>query len=230
LNSDQRWSSTGNLASQRHPDVYDNYVVYVDNRHDNWEVYHYNIDSGVESRVTNAVGNRATPATWGGRIVYTDDRNGNSDIYMTMVSYAPTSIAPPSNEPDSDSVISEVEDIKSLIADPSKIPTCDISGKNNNVKDNRRGALLNKLDAAIVSIETGAKSADLDRRMAHYQSAIDQLNSVLDKTDGCALRGIVDGAGSGHTPDWVISCASQALLDLSIRNSIANLQTLLEQD
>ncbi len=58
---------------------------------------------------------------------------------------------------------------------------------------------------------------------ANYQSAIDQLTSILDKTDGCALRGIPD------TTDWVITCASQALIDPLIRDCITMLQTLLQE-
>jgi len=56
----------------------------------NSNIYLYNIDSGVESRVTNdnSTHNRpAISANYGNYIVYMDNRNGNWDIYLAMFGY-----------------------------------------------------------------------------------------------------------------------------------------------
>lgn len=126
-------------------------------------------------------------------------------------------------------VIQNMEIIERMIAGPAQIPTGDIDGARTNVKENRRDALLNKLEAVIVSVKAAADSTYPAVKTAGYQSAIDQLNSLLDKTDGCALRGTPDTTRTGFTPDWIITCASQELIDPLIRSSLTILQTLLEQ-
>lgn len=87
-------------TEQKNPDVSGNIIVYEDNRvfvgypftdGYRWSIFLYNLDTQIESQVTKLTpngGNQVSPAIDGGRIVYMDDRNGNSDIYMTMVSFA----------------------------------------------------------------------------------------------------------------------------------------------
>ena len=82
--------------TQKNPDIFENYIVWDDNRngntyttgHDDWDIYVYNTDTSTETRVTNNSKNQQKPAVYGGRIVYQDDRNGNWDIYMVMLSYS----------------------------------------------------------------------------------------------------------------------------------------------
>ena len=223
------WDTTVSLANQQYPDIYDNYIVYQDDRNGNWEIYLYNTESGIESRVTNSTASQLYPTVFGGRIVYADYRNGNWDIYVTMVSYAPDTVSPPpgggpttgsppgSGAPTAEDAIGQVQSIKSIVADPSKIPASDIDGANNKVKENRREALLNKLDAAVASVQA-----------ADYQSAIDQLNSILDKTDGCSLRGRHDEIGSGYTPDWITNLTAQETIYPQINSCLITLQTLFD--
>ena len=89
------WRTT-DPYTQKNPDIFENYIVWEDNRngnvytigHDDWDIYVYNLDSSTETRVTNNTKNQQKPAVYGGRIVYQDDRNGNWDIYMVMLSYS----------------------------------------------------------------------------------------------------------------------------------------------
>lgn len=172
-----------------------------------------------ETQITTDPAWQWNPAVSGNIIVWTDDRNGNWDIYMAELSLAPT----PSD------AIEETEDIKSIVADPSQIPVSDFDGATDKVKDNRRNALLNMLDVVIMDIETAMTSPAPAIQTAAYQSAIDQLNSILDKTDGCAERGTPDTIASGYTPDWITTCTSQTEIDPLIRDLISKLQDLLAQ-
>ena len=138
---------------------------------------------------------------------------------MAELSFGPT----PSD------AIKKTEDIQSIVVDPSQIPRSDFDGATDKVKDNRRNALLNRLDAVIIDIQIAIASTDPATQKTAYQSAMDQLNSILEKTDGCSQRGTPDTEGSGYTPDWITTCASQALIDPLIRNLIADLEALLAQ-
>lgn len=202
------------------------YIVYqgwtIDTYH--WNIYLYNTLFPAEFRVTNIVAHQQFPRSSGGRIVYQDDRNGNWDIYMTTVGYGAGGSLPPTPA----AAIQQIQIIQSIIADPVQVPTSDMDGSNGKVEENRRQALLNKLDAAIASIKAAEESTKPARRTAEYQSALDQISSILDKTDGCALRGTPDTPGSGFTPDWIITCPSQAQIYPQIGSSIAILEELIQ--
>jgi len=86
---------------------------------------------------------------------------------------------------------------------------------------------MNRLEAVIMDIQIAETSTDPSTINTAYQSAIDQLNSILDKTDGSAERGTPDTQGSGYTPDWITTCASQAQIDPLIRDLITTLEDLL---
>ncbi len=73
---------TTNTATQEAPDIYANRIVWQDNRNGNWDIYMYNLDTGMETQITNSTANQQNPAVYGGGpIIYTDNRNGNWDIY-----------------------------------------------------------------------------------------------------------------------------------------------------
>jgi beta propeller repeat protein len=93
---------TNNATNEENPDIFEYYVVYQSDQWIGtregaytWDIYLYNMDLQVISRVTNNSANQFDPAIYGGRIVYTDDRNGNLDIYMTMLSYTPMASSGP---------------------------------------------------------------------------------------------------------------------------------------
>ena len=87
------------------PDIYQNYLVYASrndnstswdgNLFKNWDIYLTNLDTNIEYQVTNNNASQIRPAVSGGRVVYMDFRNGNWDIYMTMISYLPEEMSPP---------------------------------------------------------------------------------------------------------------------------------------
>jgi len=80
---------TANNYSQDNPDIYENRIVYNDNRDGNRDVYMYTITSpttGIETQITTDSAEQAYPAIYGDRIVYSDNRNGNWDIYMYDIS------------------------------------------------------------------------------------------------------------------------------------------------
>ncbi len=92
-------------SDQENPDINEYYIVYQDDR--SWtadylkgtitytsDIYLYNYDTQSEVQITSNPKNQINPAVNGGRIVYQDDRNGNWDIYMTMVGYVPDSSVP----------------------------------------------------------------------------------------------------------------------------------------
>ncbi len=206
-------------ADQYNPVIYGDRIVWVDTRNGNSDIYMYDLSTETETQITTDPSNQRAPAIYGDRIVWFDDRNGNNDIFMAELSYGPT----PSD------AIEKTEEIKTIAADPSQIPRSDFDGATDRVKDNRRNALLNRLDAVIIDIETAMTSTNTTVQETAYQSAIDQLNSLLEKTDGCSERGTPDTQGSGYTPDWITTCVSQALIDPLIRELITMLQDLLAQ-
>jgi beta propeller repeat protein len=210
---------TTDLAGQIYPVIHGDRIVWMDERNGNFDIYMYDLATSTETQITTDPGGQSFPAIYGNRIVWQDHRNGNFDVYMGELSFVPT----PSD------AIQKTNDIKSIVADPSKIPRSDFDGATDKIKDNRRNALLNKLNAVITNVQTAMASTDPTTQKTAYQSAIDQLNSILDKTDGCSERGAPDTTGSGYTPDWITTCPSQALIDPPIRNLIAIIETLLSQ-
>lgn len=206
--------------SELQPGIY--YVVYQDDISGDLRLF----VSGLGTRywLTTAIGVQKNAKVSGPYVVYQDDRNGNWDIYMTMIGYGPGAPHPPTPT----GAMNNVEIVKRLVADPGQIPTSDMDGPNVKAKENRRKALVKKLETVIAAIQAAADSTDQAGSIKNYQEAIDQLNSILDKTDGCALRGKPDKAGSGFTPDWIIACESQAKIEPLIAHSVMILQAVLE--
>jgi beta propeller repeat protein len=228
-------------SDQRYPDVYGNIIVYQDDRvytypaGYKWSIFLYNLDTQSESQVTKLTpntGNQIFPAVNYNKIVYMDDRNGNYDIYMTTFAFAqtpPMTGNPPGSSPTPEYAIGKLQTAKSIIDDSSQIPPSDLSGANIKVSNNRRNTLINRIDAAIHSVQAAADSSNPKKEAAQYQSALNQLNSILDKMDGTLLRGTPDMTGSGYTPDWITTSTSQELVTPLITSSIATLQALLEK-
>ncbi len=82
---DEEYQITKDNNYQRYPDIYDNIIIWIDERNEeNKMIYMYDISTDTEYRVTpycsEWYGNY--PRIFGENMVYSDDRNGNYDIYM----------------------------------------------------------------------------------------------------------------------------------------------------
>ncbi|AKJ39376.1 PKD domain-containing protein [Methanosarcina barkeri] len=80
---------TTNKLEQWGPIVYNNKIVWYDNRNGNWDIYMYDLSTKKETQITTNVSDQYSPYIYGNRIVWVDERNrnpedisGNSDIYM----------------------------------------------------------------------------------------------------------------------------------------------------
>ena len=71
-----------NTASQGHPAIYGNRVVWTDNRKGNNDIYMYDFSTNKERQITTNTASQGNPAIYGNRVVYEDFRNNNYDIYM----------------------------------------------------------------------------------------------------------------------------------------------------
>ncbi len=69
-------------GDQINPCIYGDYIVYQDNRNGNWDIYMYNLSTGVETQITVDENEQILPRIYGDIIVWQDNRNGNWDIYM----------------------------------------------------------------------------------------------------------------------------------------------------
>nr|WP_276573348.1 PKD domain-containing protein [Methanosarcina sp. DH1] len=80
---------TTDKSEQWHPILYDNKIVWHDNRSGNWDIYMYDLSTKKETQITTNESNQYFPYIYGNRIVWVDERNrnpedisGTSDIYM----------------------------------------------------------------------------------------------------------------------------------------------------
>jgi len=72
--------TTSGLADN--PDVYDDRIVWQDDRNGNRDIYMYDLSTKKETQITTNTSGKWDPAIYSDRIVWTDDRDGNYDIYM----------------------------------------------------------------------------------------------------------------------------------------------------
>jgi len=206
----------------------------------NYEIYVMNSNGSNMQRLTNNTADDRN-AAWSPdekKMTFASDRDDNFEIFVMDADgeshglsklTSTTSVENYGPNWQALNAIEKTEDIKNIVADTSEIPVSDFDGATDKVKDNRRNALLNMLDAVITDIEAAMASTNPATQKASYQNATDQLNSILDKTDGCSERGSPDTKASGYTPDWITTCASQSKIDPLIRELISIVQTLLAQ-
>lgn len=77
-------------ANQRRPAVFGSLIVYEDDRngtydndgyHPNYDLYLFDLNTGVETQITDDPGHQRKPDIFGTRVVWEDFRNGNADVY-----------------------------------------------------------------------------------------------------------------------------------------------------
>ncbi|MFC1855469.1 PKD domain-containing protein [Thermodesulfobacteriota bacterium] len=79
--------------------------------------------------------------------------------------------------------------------------------------------------STVMLVEIDKVLKEIDK--GHYQVALDKLNSLLSKTDGCALRGAPDTAGGAITKDEIQDCTDQQEVYDNIVNVIGIVEGLL---
>ncbi|MBI4827042.1 MAG: hypothetical protein HY807_11600, partial [Nitrospirae bacterium] len=68
------------------PKISGNIIVWSEYKDGNYDIYMYDITTGVETRVTTDPAEQGSPDVSGNRIVFDDERNGNWDIYLYDIS------------------------------------------------------------------------------------------------------------------------------------------------
>ena len=68
------------------PAIYNNRIVWVDDRNGNPDIYMYDLSAKKETQITNFELSEFSPDIYGDRIVWTDYRDGNGGIYMYNIS------------------------------------------------------------------------------------------------------------------------------------------------
>ncbi len=79
------WTGARNLnVTARSPYIstYEDKIVYMDDRSDNYDIYMYDLGEDKETRLTDNSSDQKHPFIHGNKVVYKDNRNGNWDIYL----------------------------------------------------------------------------------------------------------------------------------------------------
>jgi beta propeller repeat protein/cysteine-rich repeat protein len=69
-------------ATQASPDISGTRIVWHDLRHEDWEIYLYDIATEQETRITDDPGDQLYPSVSGTNIVWCDDRDGGTSVYL----------------------------------------------------------------------------------------------------------------------------------------------------
>lgn len=73
---------TTDKSLQSYPALYNDRIVWVDNRSGDWNIYIKDLSTSTEMQITANKSNQYSPDIYGDRIVWYDERNGKGDIYM----------------------------------------------------------------------------------------------------------------------------------------------------
>lgn len=75
--------SASGISSQYEPQIHENKIVWMDDRHGNLDIYMYDLDTKSETRITSNVSAQYTPDVYGNKIVWRDHRdNDGANLYV----------------------------------------------------------------------------------------------------------------------------------------------------
>lgn len=69
-------------GAQMSPDIDGDFIVWEDNRNENYDIYMIDLGKGDTLQITDDPADQKNPRVWQGRVVWEDNRNGNLDIYL----------------------------------------------------------------------------------------------------------------------------------------------------
>ena len=73
---------TDNESMQVYPSIYENKIVWSDDRNGNWDIYMYDLEKKQEKQITTDISDQFDSDIYENKIVYADNRNGNVEIYL----------------------------------------------------------------------------------------------------------------------------------------------------
>lgn len=81
VDSSHEFQITTDPHKQMCPAIYEDVVVWQDNRHGNWDIYGFNLSTNQEFQITDNPYDQERPALYGDVVVWEDYRNNHADIY-----------------------------------------------------------------------------------------------------------------------------------------------------
>lgn len=67
------------------PTISHYWIVWMDFRHGEWDLYSYNISTGEEYALCRDYGDQTYPSLWGSNLTWQDNREGNFDIFFGLI-------------------------------------------------------------------------------------------------------------------------------------------------